>query len=239
MKNTEQKEPIPFEVYWRRKRIKKIMQWMIPIALIIAWVVLSPMYYSHYEIKAVRQKESSFLREIDIPDEMRLPTELIRQAADEYGAAGVSVKIEDTPSGKLLQQAYLDAFHQIYSVKKSDKALFYMSIGDKGDIIFEHSYRRGKDTWHYSGDGTVFRVLSYEIFGRMDQRRMKMLTHGGSVWVSNKDNQNLWAYIAVENMGRLYEFSYVDYRTFMDAYDSGTLPEGTKLTFEELETFRK
>lgn len=202
-----------------------------------AWVILSPLYYSHYEIKAVRQKESSFLREIDIPDEMRLPPELIRQAADEYDAAGG--RIEDTPSGKLLQQAYLDAFHQIYSVKKSDEALFYMSIGDKGDIIFEHYYRPGKDTWHYSGDGTVFRELSYQITGRIDHRRMKWLTHGGSVWVSNKDNENLWAYIEVENMGRLYEFSYADYRAFLNAYDSGTLPEGTKLTFEALDAFGK
>lgn len=243
MKNTEQKEPIPFEVAYRKRRIKKIMQWMIPILLIAAWVVFSPIIrrpgYKNELIKMFHEKESSLLREVDIPDEMRLSPELILQMVDEYDTAGGNVEMEETPSGKKALQIISDGSYRGYGFRVDEMDSFCILRAYPSKMIDLFYLRNGNEYWRYHEDGTISRKI-FVVSSFSERWPYNTSRHERSITAINNDNQTIYAIVKFrDEIISKYEIPYADYRAFMDAYDSGTLPEGTELTFDALAAFGK
>ncbi len=237
-----------------RTKLRKIVLAVVGAILLLAGVLLYPFVrnavYDRGTVKEFHTLEAELMRKTVIPDEMRLPVDLIRKTAEEYDGKSYTSLNAKTKNSTQLMQLFSDAALAANVTEYCDDSNSALSRSMAGDGVSLYIFYKMNLHWDYFSDGTIVNEMVHLVTGKSWFSRPPYIM--GSIIVTNRNNESIVVSVRGVNDiqmrgGKLferadllrYEFSYADYRAFMDAYDSGTLPEGTKLTFEALDAFGK
>lgn len=235
-----------------RAKLRNIALLAAAGVLLLAGVLLYPFarnaVYDRGTVKAFQALEAELLRKAVIPDEMRLPVDLIRKTAEEFDGESFDGLRAETENSAQLMQLFSDAALAAHVAEYCDNSNSYLTRRVTGDGVSLYIFYKMNLYWDYFSDGTIEKEMIHLV---MEKSWLSGKQYSiGKIVVTNHNNESILVSVRGDNHIQMrgdkvyvrpdllrYDIPCADLRAFLDAYDSGALPEGTMLTFEALEQY--